>query len=343
MRLFLILSTTLRALVFAGAFVLGPLASGSLAQMRDPLFAVTILDDNHAWAAGAFGSVLHTADSGATWRTPATATDEPLFGISFANANVGWAVGRTGIILHSADGGSSWTSQSNPRAPHHLFHVHALSPQAAVAIGDWGTVIATEDAGRTWQDRSLDRDVILNGQSWASTEIGWLVGEAGAIFSTVDGGRNWTERDSGVFKTLFGVSFADARRGWAVGLDGLILATADGGASWDVVRGSAGLEVFEEVEFDDAFRNPTLFDVAVAGRFGVAVGDLGAVFTSVDGGASWERQDLEGDANLRWLRAVALTSDGNGFAVGARGSVLRIDAGRLVPGEKASAATPEQP
>lgn len=343
MRLFPNLSTTLRALVCAGALVLGPLASGGLAQMRDPLFAVAVLDDHHAWAAGAFGSVLQSADSGTTWRPLASATDEPLFGISFAAANAGWAVGRTGIILHTTDGGSTWTAQANPRAPHHLFHVHALSPQAAVAIGDWGTVIVTEDAGRTWQDRSLDRDVILNDQSWNTIREGWLVGEAGAIFSTSDGGRTWTERDSGVFKTLFGVSFADARRGWAVGLDGLILSTADGGESWDVVRGSAGLEVFEEVEFDDAFRNPTLFDVAVSGRFGVAVGDLGAVFTSVDGGLSWERQDLEGDANLRWLRAVALTSSGNGFAVGARGSVLRIAAGRPVPAERPAAAAPEEP
>lgn len=326
--------------VFAlAAATLAAVAAAASSPARDHIYAVSIVDADNAWAAGAFGTIVRTRDRGATWEPQASATEEHLFGVGFANHEVGWVVGRTGVIRHTRDGGATWQVQKSPLDDRHLFHVAAVDSMHAVAIGDWGTVVVTSDGGRTWVDRSLDRDVILNGQHWADPSLGWLVGEGGAVFTTADGGRTWAERDAGVFKTLFGVSFADRRRGWAAGLDGLIVATEDGGESWTVVRGSAGLDVFEEVEFDDALRNPTLFDIAVRGRFGVAVGDLGAVFTSADGGATWERQELDGGASLRWIRAVALTPDGDGFAVGARGLLLRAAAGRIEVG----AAAPEAP
>ena len=65
-----------------------------------------------------------------------------------------------------------------------------------MAIGDWGTILMTTDGGATWQKRSLDRDVILNDESWVDAEHGWIVGEAGLIVATTDGGATWTEQTS---------------------------------------------------------------------------------------------------------------------------------------------------
>jgi len=314
---------------------------GAPAQIRDHMYAVSRPTAAHAWVAGAFGSIFHTADGGASWQEQLSGTDEHLFGVGFADARVGWVVGRSGIVRHTADGGASWQAQASPAAGRHLFKVAAVDVDTAVAIGDWGTVIATTDRGRTWHDRSLDRDVILNGQDWLSRDVGWLVGEAGAIYATTDGGVTWVERDSGVFKSLFAVSFVDRRRGWAAGLDGLILTTGDGGESWSVLRGSPGVEAFEEVDFDETFLNPTLFDIAVRGRFGIAVGDLGAVFVSADGGQTWERQALDGDAGLRWLRAVTIGFGGDGLVVGARGLVLPVQQGRVEVPQAAAEASRE--
>lgn len=316
-----------RALVCSLVLTAAPLAAG--AQLRDNLYAVSSISDRVAWAAGAFGTIVHSSDGGATWTRQASNTEEHLFGIGFADARHGWAVGRTGVILRSRDGGATWEPQASPVADRHLFDVKAIDANTAAAIGDWGTVLQTRDGGATWEDRSFGRDVILNGQFWRSAERGWVVGEGGVILATSDGGRSWVEQESGVYKTLFGVTFTDEANGWAAGLDGLILRTRDGGATWAAQRGAEEVEAFDAVAVDDAFGNPTLFDIDVRGRHGVAVGDLGALFVSDDGGESWTRRELDGQAGLQWLRGASLADGGNGFFVGARGLALRLSGGRV--------------
>ena len=304
--------------------------STASAQLRDHLYAVSATSAREAWAAGAFGTIVHSSDAGATWTRQDTNTSEHLFGIGFADANHGWAVGRTGVILRTRDGGEIWEIQDSPLEDRHLFDVAAIDAMTASAIGDWGAILRTTDGGATWQDRSFGRDVILNDQHWHGADRGWIVGEGGVILATDDGGKTWTEQPSGVFKTLFGVTFADERHGWAAGIDGLILRTTDGGATWEAQRGAEEMEAFEEVAVADAFGNPTLFDIDVRGEHGLAIGDLGAVFTSDDGGATWKRRELGGEAGLQWLRGGVLVDGGNGFFVGGKGLAIRVSAGQIL-------------
>jgi photosystem II stability/assembly factor-like uncharacterized protein len=293
-------------------------------QIRDNLYATAFISAEEGWVVGAFGSVYHTSDGGKTWESQPSGTLEHLFGVDFVDSHSGWVVGRSGVIGHSEDGGTSWSRQKagNER---HLFSVAAITTRRAAAIGDWGQIWMTEDGGETWLDRSLPRDVILNGQSWPDAEHGWVVGEMGAIVVTRDGGRTWTEQDSGVMKTLFAVQFKDLREGWVVGIDGLILHTTDGGESWEAQRGDVTLGALEHVGFAQAMGNASLYDVVVAGDYGYAVGDVGTVLVSTDGGQSWEPADVPAEAGMRWIRSVALIRGTHGLLVGAEGLTVRIN------------------
>lgn len=309
--------------------LISSLSGSALGQQKDNLYDVSVIGGRQAWIAGAFGTILHTADAGASWNRQDVSVGEHLFGVGFADEKTGWAVGRTGVILFTRDGGEIWEIQDAPIEDRHLFDVYAASAKRAVAIGDWGTILVTEDGGATWQNRSFPRDVILNGQAWADATTGWIVGEAGTIIATTDGGKTWVEQQSGVFKTLFGVSFRDAQNGWAAGLDGLILRTTDGGNTWTTQRGAASVGSFDEVVFAEAFDNPTLFDIDIRGQYGAAVGDLGGLFTSKDGGESWQRKVLGGEAGLQWIRAVALDESGAGFFVGGKGLTATISGDKV--------------
>src|SRR5262249_43514404 len=65
-----------------------------------------------AWVVGRPGSVvLHTADSGASWKLLATGQPVPLHGVFFYDEKKGWAVGDLGTILATSDGGQSWKMQ----------------------------------------------------------------------------------------------------------------------------------------------------------------------------------------------------------------------------------------
>jgi photosystem II stability/assembly factor-like uncharacterized protein len=268
-------------------------------------------------------------------------TMEQLFSVDFANSQQGWVVGRTGIVLHTVDGGETWVRQPTG-SERHLFKVTAVDAQRAWAVGDWGTILVTQDGGKTWKDRSLTRDVILNGMSWPDGAHGWIVGEAGTILATSNGGVDWSDQTSGIQKTLFGVCFVDAQRGWAVGLDGLILRTTDGGQTWQLRHGDPEVGALEQVGFKEALDNPSLYDIAVAGREAYAVGDNGSVFTSDDAGETWHRKDVPGQASLQWLRGASLVSGTHGVFVGANGLTIRVASGQLRVSENEENA-PETP
>jgi photosystem II stability/assembly factor-like uncharacterized protein len=66
----------------------------------------------NVWIAGSPGTiVLHSADSGKTWKTYQTGSAVPLRGLFFVDESRGWAVGGLGTILHTRDGGKSWQTQ----------------------------------------------------------------------------------------------------------------------------------------------------------------------------------------------------------------------------------------
>ncbi|NUQ37105.1 MAG: hypothetical protein HUU23_04775, partial [Caldilineales bacterium] len=54
-----------------------------------------------AWAAGAGGIILHSADGRATWTQQADALAPALRGLAFSNNSTGWAVGDGGAIWHT--------------------------------------------------------------------------------------------------------------------------------------------------------------------------------------------------------------------------------------------------
>jgi photosystem II stability/assembly factor-like uncharacterized protein len=307
-------------------------------RMTDDLFGSSLVSAKEGWVVGGFGTIYHTTDGGSTWRPQVSNSTEQLFSVAFADAKTGWIVGRSGLVLATTNGGDTWKPQTSG-TPNHLFQVKALDTQHVWAVGDWGTVLYTQDGGKTWENRSLTRDVILNGLSWADSQHGWIVGEAGTILATTDGGATWTEQHSGVEKTLFGVFFANPQQGWATGIDGLILHTTDGGQTWQVQHGDVEVGALEQVGFADTLGNPSLYDIAVVGKTGYAVGENGAVFASDDGGQTWHRKPVPGDTTLRWMRTLSMVSGTHGVFAGAHGLTVRVVGDHITSSEQDEHAT----
>ena len=305
-----------------------PIAGMAGDAIRDNLYGVSFTSSDVGWASGAFGTIVHTMDGGKTWKAQPSGATEPLFSIDFVNDRVGWAVGRTGTIVHTGDAGVTWEAQKSP-SEKHLFSVDFLDESFGIAVGDWGIIVVTEDGGKTWQDRSLTEDVILNAVTVVDRSTIYVAGEIGALFRSDDAGRTWARLQNGVDKTLFGIGCADAQRCWAVGIDAVILRTQDGGATWDVRNGSTEMRALEQVGFGQAFDNPSLYAIAVRGNYGLAVGELGSVFESTDGGASWNRLEASKNWALPWFRDLALLNGRDGAIVGARGRRVMIRDGRM--------------
>jgi photosystem II stability/assembly factor-like uncharacterized protein len=284
-----------------------------------------------AWAAGYWGTILRSTDSGRTWSQPDTPTAKTLFGISFADEKTGWAVGGGGTILRSTDGGVSWavqpvaipdeTGQLRPLDVN-LFGVAAISPTSAWAVGDLGVVVRTRD-GATWEQVALDQatyadenvpERLLNAVVFTSPTEGFIAGEFATLLRTSDGGETWIgQRTIGGAPEdlyLFSLSAAAGGPAAAVGLAGSVLVSSDAGAVWESrsVDTSAGL-----------------FAIAWNSERAIAAGDRGVIFVSSDGGRSWtgaRRPKL-----FNWFAGVTFASPTEAIVVGERGVVLRSEDG----------------
>lgn len=206
--------------------------------------------------------------------------------VFFTDALNGWAVGsrsflpaHTGqVIFHTSDGGVTWRKQYE--------HPPLLS--------------------RTFSYFRLDSVFFIDNQT------GWAVGmseydenydQRWAILFTDDGGQTWQEQGEELNVDLapeyFDVQFLDSQHGWALEkshydpdtdeLTIYLASTQDGGQNWEWVNtqitGSLGVG-FALVQGGLDFVDP---------QHAWAVGGLGQVVHTSDGGSSWIRQTLTCD------------------------------------------------
>ncbi len=276
---------------------------------RADLFAVATHGESVA-AAGYFGSVLVSADSGTTWTAPATGTDEPLYAVAFAPEGELWAAGRSGVVLRSTDGGKTFERRKTP-FDRHVFGLLAPAAGTALAVGDFGLQLRTSDGGARWECIPREGDVIL-GRIAPAGQDAVVAGEFGTL-ERLPGGRPPGKRAAlaGVPDDVyvFDVWFDDAGHlGVAVGLSGAILRSEDGGARWTRV---------------DAPITRDLFGVGGSGERVVIVGESGFAAFSDDAGRSFAPAELP--VLPVGLNDVEVAASGRAFAVGPRGLVLRSD------------------
>jgi photosystem II stability/assembly factor-like uncharacterized protein len=304
-------------LAFA-AFALGchrevemvPLAERTI-YVTDRFYDVQALSKDRAFVVGYGGKILETTDGGLNWTQRPSGVETALYAVRFTDPQHGWISGQEGLILHTEDGGRAWTKQESnavyedPREPGvrqrlYLFGLHALDNDHAWAVGDRSILTSTTDGGRTWRARKVPMEVDVSG--------GESLAAADPIF--------------------YDVKFVDLEQGWIVGEFGKIMHTDDGGETWHEQERTLmeGTGIFDPLDL------PSLFGVHMtSAQEGVAAGLEGHLARTTDGGRRWTFDEVEVDVPLvdPLFRVVEL-SDGNGWAVGAAGEVVR-----RLPGETA--------
>jgi photosystem II stability/assembly factor-like uncharacterized protein len=237
---------------------------------------------------GGEGVILASQDGGAApWEMQVSGAAGVLRDVWFADEAHGWAVGDANTIIATDDGGKSWTAQTAPGGFNALYGITFADRLHGWVVGGIeghppGTILATGDGGQTWRtQRSKGSD--LYAVAFADEDTGWAVGAQGLVLATADGGGHWrTQRPaSGQDGWLRDVTALDADHVWAVGetreMHGLVLSTADGGDHW-TRRPSAPAGLWS-VSFADA-------------DHGCVGGYDGGLFTTADGGVTWERHHI---------------------------------------------------
>ena len=230
-----------------------------------------------------------------------------------------------GVLLFTKDGGKSWTELIQKRLPR-LHYVRFFGMNEGVVVGDTSVqhatgVFRTEDGGKTWQDitgyeapgyRSAaffdeKTGVVAGGQGRLTlvgggavlpprfppqglrgiqkvniplNAVGWMVGDGALLRKTANRGVVWEMPETALPDPL--KDFVDFRsvevrgdRIWVVGDPGSVVwHSADGGKTWQQLWTQQNVPL-ESIDFIDD-------------QTGYAVGALGTILRTRDGGRTWQ-------------------------------------------------------
>ena len=268
-------------------------ASGVICTLNSVFF----LDDRNGWAAGGMaypylhdssGVVLSTRDGGLNWQVE-PAILPAVRKIRFWTDRQGWAVGCPsamfpGGIFVTRDGGQSWQPACHGGASR-LATGDYFDGRRAMLGGELG-LIATITEGEF--SRNPRSGVVLPGihrMQAVPPHYGWLVGDGGWVALTGNRGTAWRPPLSGLppWAVIFDLSALCVRgpKCWIAGSPGSrIFFTPDAGKTWSAFP-TGGTVPLRGIDFVDDLH-------------GWAVGDLGMIVASNNGGQTWRRQRAGG-------------------------------------------------
>ena len=265
------------------------------------LLAVDFVDASIGWAVGQSGSIIHTADGGATWVGQISGTSWNLTDVSFADADNGWAIGRTELtpgtfdmqtsrlLLHTSDGGATWRRQALPGSqwPYLPKDVCFVDAQNGWILGDSGGydnyILHTTDGGHTWEFQRPESWLPVQGIVFTSPTQGWAVSWT-HVYRTDDGGATWqTARDDlGLFPHWSCVT-AVGDTVWVGNAESVywftpqMVKSTDGGATWTTL--SSPPQLLSAPVFVNASEG-----------FGITRSMSQGIVHTADGGATWTSQ-----------------------------------------------------
>ncbi|HKS40848.1 MAG TPA: YCF48-related protein [Blastocatellia bacterium] len=231
--------------------------------------------------------------------------------------------GRVGIIVHTTDGGQHWT-ETILEQPNMMVDamnaVHFINAEegwtVGVDTGQLGIMFKTADGGKTWEFLRLSAKQSPTSIFFADSNTGWMggsnprpdgdadTGGPSDILGTTDGGRTWSSQMR-VPVSIYDIFFIDKMTGWAAGSKGAIYHTTDGGRTWNSQRSELELGDGPTVlssEGSKLFKIYGIHFVNAQTGYAVAAAEeetTGRVLGTTNGGETWAKQRIVGDAGAR--------------------------------------------
>jgi photosystem II stability/assembly factor-like uncharacterized protein/TolA-binding protein len=269
-------------------------ATGLRASLRSLVF----LNPYVGWAAGreelprargSAGVLLFTRDGGLTWQRLLTNALPGLNQVKFTDPKNGFVFGdgieqfATGVFKTS-DGGRTWEPVPGPRSASWLAG-DFQDGKTGILAGAWSRLATLR--GDTFGSAEVDT---LGGRSLSGLTImpqrAVAVGQGGLILTSVTGGMRWGFADLKLPKDIlagldFNAIHAVGPKAWVVGRPGsVVFHTADSGVTWALLKTGQALPLHGVFFLNE--------------KKGWAVGELGTILTTGDGGQSWQGQHQGG-------------------------------------------------
>lgn len=236
-------------------------------------------------AVGEYGDVVLSDDDGKTWRqAKSVPTQVTLTAVVFVDDKTGWAVGHDTVILKTSDAGETWVKQfGGGQSDNALLTVAFWDANHGLAMGAFNFTAETKDGGKTWVERKT---------------LNPIQNQTPAPGAALPPGAGGPGRPAAEEPPAAGGAGGGGAGGGAAG----------GGGGKDPYAAATG----DENHLNAAFKGPN-------GELYVSA-EAGAVFRSVDQGATWEKI-VTGYNGSFWGGLAA--ADGSLYITGMSGNIWR--------------------
>lgn len=253
---------------------------------------VHFIDEKYGWIGGGYevpyvgrsrAVVMRTKDGGISWESVEGLVIPRINRMQFSDPIHGWAIGETGNlfqtgIFSTSDGGQTWSSQSAEK-------MEGWIDGERTSTG----FISIDYSGRPGvvQPDRYEAGVMLGGEAaplhrlaMADPTHGWAVGQRGTLLATTNGGMSWspaTKMADWIRQFDFQTLSVTNAKVWFAGSPGSQLFSLDR-QSGEVVASRTPINTrINQICFIDD-------------THGWAVGALGAIIATQDGGQTWHLQ-----------------------------------------------------
>lgn len=225
----------------------------------------------------ASGRVFKSLDGGITWQVQDSIKLSNIISLEMIDSLNGWAMGNK-TAYRTSDGGITWnigfsdSSISSYRGINFYDRRLGVISEARQNNNDALNYV-TIDSGRTWTAYKMPESVSSYSKvQFSDYQHGWLI-EQGGVWNTLDTGKTWKKIYSdSTYYIPWGFDFIDSLHGWYV--SNKVRFTTDGGKTWN----SSPLPYYDQIE-DLHF---------ISLQNGYAVGYDGSIFSTTDGGWTWQ-------------------------------------------------------
>jgi photosystem II stability/assembly factor-like uncharacterized protein len=279
------------------------------------------------WHTTDAGRSWHQQTSGVACRLNSVCFVDSQHGWAAGGVLQPYTHGTRGIVLVTADGGTTWIQLPQPTLPG-IARIEFFDPRHGIAAGSGSAaepsgVYATRDGGKSWEPLPADGQGLWLAADFIDANSGAVAGPAGQFAALMRRRVVHGPAAMALTRSYRALRLAPPASGWLVGDGGLVMTTRDLGHSWQTppgelppvasehfdfhavatigpqvwIAGSPGSRVFHSADeghtwqtFDTNQPLPIRALAFVDANTGWAVGELGTILATSDGGRAWQVQ-----------------------------------------------------